>query len=122
MVSDEAYMACRAELDATRQRRDECEVKMRKAFERVTAAEEALEKCREHGRQLWENALKNSSHRSELHQMLLKSVKERYERDINALRDVVNEALEHYGDRGWQRRARAALKEVADVPLKKEEE
>lgn len=36
------YIRCREELRATRERRDDCEVKMRKALERVTRAESAL--------------------------------------------------------------------------------
>lgn len=41
------YARLREELRATRERRDECEAKMYKAFERVTAAEERERKLKE---------------------------------------------------------------------------
>lgn len=41
-AKDEQYIKCREELAATRERRDECEVKMHKAFERVTKAEQKI--------------------------------------------------------------------------------
>lgn len=40
--SNREYIRCREELHATRERRDDCEVKMHKALERVTRAEKAL--------------------------------------------------------------------------------
>lgn len=41
-AKDEQYIKCREELAATRERRDECEAKMFKAFDRVTCAEQKL--------------------------------------------------------------------------------
>lgn len=41
-----------------------------------------LEKARTNGKQMWLNALQNSSHRSKLHQMLMQAVQEKYKEEI----------------------------------------
>lgn len=81
---EDQYVRCRIELNDAIKNLDECKAE--------------LEKARENGKQMWLNALHNSTSKSELHQMLMQAVQEKYKEDLAAKDREIAGLREKMGD------------------------
>ena len=81
---EEQYVRCRIELNDASRSLDECKAE--------------LEKARENGKQMWLNALHNSTSKSEMHQMLMHAVQEKYKEELAAKDHEIAGLREKMGD------------------------